>query len=89
MSAVFGDLHHLSWYVLGSGEVNEVLSAELLAKISFGITAIDGDHPHAHRFGILNAEVPEATSRSWKDDPLSWLDVRAFACRISSDTLTR
>ena len=42
------DLLDLGWYILLFGEVNELFSTHLDAKVTLRVTTVDGDGTHPH-----------------------------------------
>lgn len=42
------DLLDLGWYIFLFGEVNELFSTHLDAKVALRITTVDGDRTHPH-----------------------------------------
>jgi hypothetical protein len=47
-SNAISDLLDLGWHVLLFGEVDELLSTHLDAKVALCITTVDSDRTHAH-----------------------------------------
>jgi hypothetical protein len=50
------DLLDLGWYILLFGEVDELFSTHLDAKVTLRVTTVDGDgtHPHGSDRGLAS-----------------------------------
>jgi hypothetical protein len=72
--------------VLARSKVDTCLGAESLAQVSLLVAAVDGNHTHAHRLGILHREVAEPTSGAGEDNPFARLDGASLARSVYCDS---